>query len=114
MYFASNLRYLRKKFRLDQSFIAEKLNLNPGTIGAYESGKIEPKLQNIQIISDLFGRTIDELIRKDLSIQEPDEAALTEHSELEALKQEIIDLRKAVEALTASQRKFIEAAIHKK
>lgn len=110
----NNIRFLRKRKGYGQEYIAAALSITQSAVSAYEMGKSQPTPDGLMVLSDLFGITIDELIRKDLSIQESNEDAPTEHAQLEAIKQEIADLRKAIEELTASQRKFIEAISHTK
>ena len=42
-YFGQNLRYLRRKYAMSQSLLAEKLHCTRGHIASYESGFVEPK-----------------------------------------------------------------------
>lgn len=107
MFFAENLKYLRKKNRYDQAYIADMLQVQPATISAYETGRNDPKVSGLHIIADFFGVTIDDLIRKDLSALP--EGALAVAPALpvlvEELRREIADLRELVQ----TQRALIEA-----
>ena len=43
-FFASNMKYLRKKKGLTQSDLANKMGINRPKIGSYEEGRAEPNL----------------------------------------------------------------------
>ncbi len=63
-----NLKYLRKLKGWTQEEFANKLNIKRSLIGAYEEGRADPRLEVLEIISDMFKVTLDELLRKDMSI----------------------------------------------
>lgn len=67
MYISQNLRHLRKKLKLTQSELAERLGLNRPVIGAYEEGRAEPRIQTLQMMAEFFKYSIDQLINTDLS-----------------------------------------------
>jgi len=67
---AKNIRYLRKKHRRSQQEVAERLKLPRTTLGDYERGRNEPPLGTLTAIADLFGVSLDELVRTDLSHQD--------------------------------------------
>lgn len=58
-----------KKYREDngmtQKDIAEILEVEPGTVSKYESGMIEPNIESIKRLSEIFRVTIDELLKED-------------------------------------------------
>jgi transcriptional regulator with XRE-family HTH domain len=62
-----NLKYLRKLRGWTQEEFANKLGIKRSLIGAYEEERAEPRLEVLEIISDMFKVTLDELLRKDLS-----------------------------------------------
>lgn len=66
-FFASNMKYLRKKKGLTQSDLANKMGINRPKIGSYEEGRAEPKLTTIQRISHFYKVNIDDLLELDLS-----------------------------------------------
>ena len=66
-FFASNMKYLRKKKGLTQSDLANKMGINRPKIGSYEEGRAEPKLTTIQRISNFYKVNIDDLLELDLS-----------------------------------------------
>ena len=63
-----NLKYLRKLRGWTQEEFSNKLGIKRSLIGAYEEERAEPRLEVLEIISDMFKITLDELLRKDLSI----------------------------------------------
>jgi len=64
--FASNLKYLRKKYEMTQDELAGKLGVNRSVIGSYEEGRATPRLGALMQISCLFRIRIDELVSIDL------------------------------------------------
>ena len=65
-----NLKYLRKLRGWTQEEFANKLGIKRSLIGAYEEERAEPRLEVLEIISDMFKVTLDELLRKDLSVSQ--------------------------------------------
>ena len=60
--FSSNLRLLRESANLTQQQLADKLQTTQHKISYWESGKIQPDLESLWAIADLFDITTDELI----------------------------------------------------
>lgn len=60
--FSSNLRLLRESANLTQQQLADKLQTTQRKISYWESGKIQPDLESLWAIADLFDITTDELI----------------------------------------------------
>lgn len=65
--FAKNILFLRKKRRLAQSEMPDKLGIKATTWSNYENDQTEPNVSTIIEISRFFGVTIDELLTVDLS-----------------------------------------------
>lgn len=63
--FADNLKLLREGAGLRQRDLADKLNTTQRKVSYWESGKVEPDLENLWRIADFFGVTIDELVGKE-------------------------------------------------
>jgi transcriptional regulator with XRE-family HTH domain len=63
-----NLKYLRKLRGFTQEEFAEKLGIKRSLVGAYEEERADPRLDVLEIISDTFKISLDDLLRKDLSI----------------------------------------------
>jgi len=62
-----NLKYLRKLRGWTQEEFANKLNIKRSLIGAYEEERADPRLDVLEIISDMFKLSLDELLLKDLN-----------------------------------------------
>lgn len=61
--FSKNLRLLRKQENLKQSELAEKLSTTQRKISYWENGKYMPSTDDLIVISDFFGISVDELIK---------------------------------------------------
>lgn len=65
MQFSQKLLELRKKRGFSQEDLAEKLNVSRQAISRWEMGSAIPDSPNLLKISDLFGVSIDSLLRED-------------------------------------------------
>ncbi len=59
------LKYYRNQKGLSQTDVAEKLCLSRQAISNWEANKSYPDLDNIILLSDLYGVSVDELLGKD-------------------------------------------------
>lgn len=62
-----NLKYLRKLRGWTQEDFAAKLKIKRSLLGAYEEERAEPRLEVLEMVSELFKVSLDELFLKDLS-----------------------------------------------
>jgi transcriptional regulator with XRE-family HTH domain len=62
-----NLKYLRKLRGWTQEEFASRLGIKRSLLGAYEEERAEPRIDVLEIVSDMFKLTLDDLLRKDLS-----------------------------------------------
>jgi transcriptional regulator with XRE-family HTH domain len=69
MYFAKNLRFLRRRAELSQSELGDKLATDYNTISRYENGKSTPKLEALTKLAQVFGVSIEALRNEDLTKQ---------------------------------------------
>jgi len=67
---AQNLKYLRTKFNISQQTLSETFDIPRTTLGDYERGKTEPSIGTLIKLSDYFQLPVDDLVRKDLSLEE--------------------------------------------
>lgn len=65
MIFAEKLKNERKKKGWSQEDLAEKLFVSRQSVSKWENGQNYPSIEIIIKVSDLFGVTIDELLRSD-------------------------------------------------
>ena len=79
---AHNMRCLRKRMGVSQEDLARRVGLNRGNIASYEKGTAEPKLCNLLKLSHLFGVSIHDLTRRDLSCEQTFKRAYTNYLRL--------------------------------
>lgn len=65
-----NIRKIRTVKKLSQASFAEIFNLARPSVGAYEEGRSEPKIDTIIQIAQYFGISIDSLLTKELTIND--------------------------------------------
>lgn len=58
-----NIRVLRKKHKLCQEQLAEKVNVSRQTVAKWENGEVLPDIYKCKILSDIFQVTLDQLSR---------------------------------------------------
>ena len=56
------IKLYRENKRMTQNEVADILNVSPATISKYESGALEPNIESIKKLAELFGISIDELL----------------------------------------------------
>jgi transcriptional regulator with XRE-family HTH domain len=61
-----NLKYLRKLRGWTQEDFAAKIKIKRSLLGAYEEERAEPRLEVLELVSDIFKVSLDELFLKDL------------------------------------------------
>ena len=64
MPFSTNLRELRINQRYTQDELSKKLNLSRTAISNYEKGIIQPSIDTIIKISEIFNVSLDDLLKK--------------------------------------------------
>ena len=65
-----NIKRIRSVKGLSQAKFAELFNLARPSVGAYEEGRAEPKIQTVVDIAHYFGLSIDVLLTKELSVND--------------------------------------------
>lgn len=64
---SNNIKALRKQVGFTQEQFAEKIGIKRSLLGAYEEGRADPRLNNLQNMAKEFGVSVDILISKDIS-----------------------------------------------
>lgn len=59
-----NIKKIRKEQGLTQVALAEKIGVKQNTISAWENGESYPRVEVLIKLSEIFGCTLDELVRK--------------------------------------------------
>lgn len=65
-----NIKKIRTVKKLSQASFAELFNLARPSVGAYEEGRAEPKIETIIQMANYFGISVDSLLTKELTINE--------------------------------------------
>ena len=65
-HFAKNLTYCRKLFGVTQAELAVKLEKSQSTVAGWENKVSEPSVESLIKFSEIFGISIDHLIKTDL------------------------------------------------
>lgn len=65
--FSKNLVILRKKYKLTQGDLADKLSYSDKTISKWENGDALPDAETLCLISEFFDVSVDELLKYDIS-----------------------------------------------
>lgn len=68
--FSENLKEFRKRKRLTQEEIAQRIGVIRATYWAYEKGTIMPPYDKLEQLADIFGTSIDELMGR--SVEDTD------------------------------------------
>ena len=67
MYFASNIKFLRKRRGRTQDDVAFALNLKRSTLSGYENGVAQPGIEILISFSGYFNISIDTILKLDIS-----------------------------------------------
>ena len=69
-FIGKNIKKIRTVRKLSQAAFAELFNLARPSVGAYEEGRSEPKIDTIIAMAAHFGLSTDALLRKELTVNE--------------------------------------------
>jgi len=69
-FFGKNIKKIRSVKSMSQQSFADVFDLKRGTLGAYEEGRSEPKLETIIKIANYFSISIDDLLTSELTVNE--------------------------------------------
>lgn len=69
-YFGKNIKKIRSVKKLSQQAFAELFDLKRGTLGAYEEGRSEPRIETIIKIAKYFSIQIDTLLTSEITVNE--------------------------------------------
>lgn len=61
------LKQLREEYGLSQAALARKLGVAQSTVGMWESGVNKPERDNLELLSDLYGVSIDYILGRENS-----------------------------------------------
>ncbi len=66
--FGKNIKKIRSIQKLSQTKFAEIFDLSRASVGAYEEGRAEPKLEVITTIAKYFSITVDDLVNSEITV----------------------------------------------
>ena len=66
--FGDRIKILRTSHNLSQVQLAEQLNVSKQTVSNWENGKSYPDIHSLLLLSNLFGISLDQLIKGDVEI----------------------------------------------
>ena len=69
-FFGNNIKKIRKVKNLSQQGFADIFELKRATLGAYEEGRSEPKIETIIKVANYFSIYIDQLLTRELTVNE--------------------------------------------
>ena len=67
MSLSKNLFYLRKKNKITQEELADRLGVSRQSVSKWETGEASPETDKLIALSDFYGVSLDELVRTDLT-----------------------------------------------
>ena len=70
MEIGAQVRENRRRLKLSQDALAERIYVSRQTISSWENGKTYPDIQSLLLLSDVFGVTVDALIKGDVETME--------------------------------------------
>ncbi|MGV4964847.1 helix-turn-helix domain-containing protein, partial [Priestia aryabhattai] len=69
MRLGNQLQKLREEQKMSEEEVAEQLSVSVQHIHKWEDNKSYPDIQHLLKLSDIYGTTIDEFIKKDVALQ---------------------------------------------
>lgn len=76
---SNNIKYLRRLNGLTQEQFARRIGIKRSLLGAYEEARANPNLENLKTIAQVFGTSVDSLIKTDIrKIRETPGISLTQ------------------------------------
>ena len=77
----SNIKTFRQKANLTQKELAEKLSVTPQAVSRWEKEEVEPSLDTINTMANLFSVSVDELMGREQSGQKTSETTNAQNAE---------------------------------
>ena len=65
MNIGNKIKQYRELNKMTQKDIAEVLGVEPGTISKYESGALEPNIESLKRLAEIFNVSVHKLIKED-------------------------------------------------
>ena len=78
MNFAENLRALREKSQMTQEQLADRMEVSRQTVSKWEAGGSYPEMEKMLLLTEIFGCTMDALLKGNMQKESQSEAKLYE------------------------------------
>ncbi|MBR3741248.1 MAG: helix-turn-helix transcriptional regulator [Clostridia bacterium] len=101
-----NLKAMRKKAGISQQVLADFLGVSQQSINQYENQAVEPDIYTLSAIADYFHTSIDFLVGRELTDDDPSHFISTSISQQEHL------LLQKYRALKPSEQKCVDTVIN--
>ncbi len=72
MNFSNNLHFLRKRDKVTQEELAERLGVSRQSVSKWETGDAYPETDKLILLCDIFHVSLDDMIRDDLTVAQND------------------------------------------
>lgn len=102
-----NLRFLRRKAGLTQAELAKKLHVQQYNISDYEIGRIEPNIQTLIKLADVFNVSIDFLVGRKNKNTEETENHVNNYLEEMQIDKHMISINDSIKDLSDEEKKKI-------
>ena len=76
MNFTENLRALREKNNMTQEQLAERMEVSRQTVSKWESGASMPEMEKLVQLTEMFGCTMDGLLKGNMHLENQKESEL--------------------------------------
>lgn len=106
----NRIKNLRKNAKMNQEELAKKIGVGRTTITEYECGRIQPPLDKIQAMADVFGVPVSYLTGDDFN-DETQDISITLQKMIEDLKTEDVDFMVDGQIITNEQKSIAAAQI---
>lgn len=107
-----NLRYLRKKAGMTQADLAKKLHIKQYNISDYEIGRIEPSIENLCKIADVFHVSIDFLVGRRCRDYSEQINIREESAKKEKEDKYISNINESIKSLDATKKRAVTNLVH--
>ena len=106
---AKNFRKLRSFKGLNQTEFAELFGITRSTVGSYEEGRAEPKLETLMKIADYFKLSVDDIIREELTVNKIAGFDLPEPAkgDINQIMSRMNEMNDRMESMSASLQKLL-------
>ncbi|MBX2846460.1 MAG: helix-turn-helix domain-containing protein [Saprospiraceae bacterium] len=106
-FIGQNIKKIRTVKKLSQQQMSDILGVSRASVGSYEEGRAEPKIDTIIRIANHFSITIDALLTREISVNDIVNLKMDHTSflpELPDVKQEVKDMDQDLDILTLTAR----------